>query len=129
MVRQAAVLAVLLAAAVRDARTRTIPNAYPVMAATCCLIPPVTASPGGVVAALPLFVAAILTGGVGGGDVKLVAALGLALGFERTVLIEVLSLVLLILWHGARKMIAGRGERAHPLVPFLFVAAAMTAWL
>ena len=62
MVRQAAVLAVLLAAAVRDARTRTVPNAYPVMAAACCLIPPVTASPGGVVAALPLFVAAFFWG-------------------------------------------------------------------
>ena len=125
MLRQGIVLAVLFVAALGDVRNRMIPKGIHILMAVCCLIPPAEVQPGGIVAALPLLLAALWKGGVGGGDVKIMAAMGLVLGFYRASLILFLALVLLVFWHMGRKLI-GKGERAYPLVPFLFSAAVLT---
>ena len=124
--RTTAVLTVLFAAAVCDARTRKVPNAFPVMIALCCLIPPVRICPAGLLAALPFLVAGVACGGIGGGDVKIAAALGLAVGLLRTASGVGIALALLIIFHGVMKL-AGKGSTAYPLVPFLF--AGMTVCL
>lgn len=126
--KECVVLAVLFVAAVRDAKTRTVPDGFHLLIALCCLIPPVTIHPGGVLAALPLFLAAFMKGGVGGGDIKIMAVLGLVIGFGRASMILILALILLVCWH-VIKMMMGKGERSYPLVPFLFTAAALTVWL
>ena len=122
MMREAAVLALLLVCAVRDARTRTIPNAFPLAVAAGCLIPPMEMHPGGILAALPLFVAALTCGGVGGGDVKVVAALGLVFGLNKAFWILTLALVLMVAWNALMRLFKRNG-RAYPFVPFLFAAA------
>lgn len=121
-------LAMLFMAAARDARTRTVPDGFHLLIAVCCLIPPVTIHPGGVLTAMPLFLAAFMKGGVGGGDIKIMAVLGLVIGFGRASMILILALILLVCWH-VIKMMMGKGERSYPLVPFLFSAAALTVWL
>ena len=126
MMREAAVLALLFACAINDARTRTIPNAFPIMIAACCLIPPVGIHLGGVLAALPLFVAAVISGGVGGGDIKVMAALGLVFGPFRAFLILTLALIGLVVWNALMRLLR-RGEAAWPFVPFLFAAALTVA--
>ena len=76
----------------------------------------------GILAALPLFLAGITIGGIGGGDVKLVGACGLVLGLYQTVIGLILALSLLILWHIVRTVTTGRKEKqAYPLVPFLLL--------
>ena len=117
-------LAVLFMAALGDARTRTVPDGFHLLIALCCLIPPVTVHPGGVLAALPLFLAAFFKGGVGGGDIKIMAVLGRVIGFGRASMILILALILLICWHAIKKMM-GKCERSYPLVPFLFAAAVL----
>ena len=123
--KECVVLAVLFVVAVRDAKTRTVSNCFHLLVAACCLIPPALVHPGGMLAALPLFLAAFLKGGVGGGDVKVMAALGLAYGFGRASLVLIVALTLLVFWHACRTLM-GKGERSYPFVPFLFAAAAMT---
>ena len=127
MMRKALILVILMACAVRDARTRTVPNAFPLAIAACCLISPVGIHMSGVWAALPLFVAAVISGGVGGGDVKVMAALGLAFGFWKAVWVLGLALTMFLLWDALMRLFR-REEGAYPFVPFLF-AAALTAVL
>jgi leader peptidase (prepilin peptidase)/N-methyltransferase len=123
--RQVVILAVLLAAAMHDARTMRVPNAFPVMIALCGLLPPGAAHPAGILAALPLLVAALWQGGIGGGDVKVVAALGFALGLNRGLLILALGLFYMIAWDRFRRQF-GAGRRSYPFVPFLFAATLIT---
>ena len=127
MMREALILVILLACATQDARTRTVPNGFPLAIAACCLIPPVSVWPGGILAALPLFLAAVISGGVGGGDVKVMAALGLVFGPYRAFLILTLALIGLLVWNALMRLLR-REERSWPFVPFLF-AAAMVAVL
>lgn len=87
------VLAIALTACVTDVRSRRIPNSLTFGGAIAAVIfhtivsgPAgfVTAS-GGWVAGVLLFLAPFALGGMGGGDLKLVAALGAWLGPEQTV--------------------------------------------
>lgn len=121
MMREALILVILLACATQDARTRTVPNAFPLAIAACSLIPPVSVYPGGVLAALPLFAAAVIGGGVGGGDVKVMAALGLVFGPNKAFLVLTLALIGLITWDALMRLLR-RKKGAYPFVPFLFAA-------
>ena len=123
MMKEAAVMLVLFAAAVRDARVRTVPDAFCVCALACCLVPPVRFCPLGVLAALPLFVAGVTCGGIGGGDIKLILALGAVLGLRVTIYATVVAMALLVAFHGLRRAL-GREGRSYPLVPFLFAGTA-----
>ena len=79
--------------------------------------------------ALPLLIAGITVGGIGGGDIKLTGACGLVLGFERTLAGLLMALMFLLLFHWAgqcirkcKKINCGVGkEQAYPLVPFLLL--------
>ena len=129
VIRAALFFMLLLLAAVSDIRKRIIPDWIPLMIAGISLIPPGTVHLTGLLAALPLFVAGITAGGIGGGDIKLAGACGLVLGFERTIAGLIMALCLLMLFHAAKqctrkmrkaKWEAGKGQ-AYPLVPFLFL--------
>lgn len=79
----------------------------------------------GILAALPLLVAGVLSpSGIGGGDIKLVAAVGLVIGFWKALIGMTIGLCLVIIFHGTIKLINAtmRKEywrRAYPLAPFL----------
>ena len=129
VIRSALFFMLLLLAAVSDIRKRIIPDWIPLMIAGISLIPPGTVHLIGLLAALPLFVAGITAGGIGGGDIKLAGACALVLGFERTIAGLIMALCFLMLFHTVKqctrkmrkaKWEAGKGQ-AYPLVPFLFL--------
>ena len=122
-------IALLLAAAVVDLKTRAIPDGL-------CLAVAFTALPGitplrllGVLAALPLLLAACCgeRQGIGGGDIKLTAAAGLALGFSRGVLGVLLGITAILLFYAAwrlarlarRRRPTAMSKTALPMAPFL----------
>lgn len=129
MIRTALFFMLLSLAAVSDMRKRIVPDWMSFMMAGISLIPPGTVHLPGLLAALPLFVAGITAGGIGGGDIKLAGACGLVMGFERTLAGLIMALCILVLYHGAgqcvRKMRKNKWEAgkelAYPLVPFLLL--------
>lgn len=126
MIRLAFFFSALSLAAVMDMRTRTIPDWLVVLVALTSMLPPGQPNLLGVLAGLPLLLAGITIGGIGGGDVKLMGACGL-----------VLALCLLVLWHAAgnmgrkknRKKQKEEKEQAYPLVPFLFAGMLIGIWI
>ena len=100
----------LFSAAVIDLQKRIVPNWMVCLVALISIVPPGRPCLMGILAALPLFLAGITIGGIGGGDVKLVGACGLVLGLYQTVIGLVGTVT------------SGRKEKqAYPLVPFLLL--------
>ena len=99
MIRLAFFFSALSLAAVMDIRTRTIPDWLVVLVALTSVLPPGTPNFLGVLAGLPLLLAGITIGGIGGGDVKLMGACGLILGASQALTGLFLALCLLVLWH------------------------------
>ena len=100
MIRLAFFFSALFLAAVMDIRTRTIPDWLVVLVALTSVLPPGTPNFLGVLAGLPLLLAGITIGGIGGGDVKLMGACGLILGASQALTGLFLALCLLVLWQG-----------------------------
>lgn len=127
VVRLAFFFTVLLLAAILDIRKREIPDWIPLLLMGVSLIPPESVQLAGLLVALPLLIVGVTAGGIGGGDIKLVGACGLVLGFGRTLMGLITGLLLLLIFHAAgqcvkriRKENRGAGkEQAYPLVPFL----------
>lgn len=125
MIRLALFFLVLFLAAVFDIRKRIIPDWMPFLIAGVSLIPSEPVYLTGLFVALPLLIAGITVGGIGGGDIKLTGACGLVLGFERTLAGLLMALMFLLLFHWAgqcirkcKKINCGVGkEQAYPLVP------------
>lgn len=118
-------------ASVIDIRKRKVPNLLCVLAALCGLLPPVRPCIAGMLVALPMLMVGAVSGGIGGGDVKLVAALGFSMGLERTVIMLIAGLVIMLAVDALRcvpgkvrekegRAPLGKNARAYPLVPFLF---------
>ena len=82
-------------------RTRTIPDCLVVLVALTSMLPPEQPNLLGVFAGLPLLLAGITIGGIGGGDVKLMGVCGLVLGASQAFTGLFLALCLLVLWHAA----------------------------
>ena len=99
MIRLAFFFSALFLAAVMDMRTRTIPDCLVVLVALTSMLPPEQPNLLGVFAGLPLLLAGITIGGIGGGDVKLMGVCGLVLGASQAFTGLFLALCLLVLWH------------------------------
>lgn len=129
MIRLALFFVILSLAAVSDIRKRVIPDWMPIVMAGASLLPPELVYLTGLFVALPLFIAGITVGGIGGGDIKLTGACGLVLGVERTLAGILIALCLLLMFHAARQCIrkikkvncVAEKEQAYPLVPFLLL--------
>ncbi|WP_101908592.1 prepilin peptidase [Marasmitruncus massiliensis] len=115
----------LLTASIFDIRKRMIPD-------TVCLLIAMTGLIGfqpvklfGMLTALPLLLAALLWGGMGGGDIKLTAASGIVLGFQRGLAAMVIGLTALLLFYFfytiIQRLRKRERQKAFPLAPFLSV--------
>ena len=106
-----------------------IPDWMPLLIAGVSLIPSEPVYLSGLFVALPLLIAGITVGGIGGGDIKLAGACGLVLGFERTLAGLLMALSFLLLFHAVRQCVrkirkvncVAEKEQAYPLVPFLLL--------
>ncbi|SHH69373.1 prepilin peptidase [Desulfosporosinus lacus] len=128
---------VLSYAAYRDIKTREIPDAVPLMLLLTGFIgfSPLFSITGLLVAGLPFLWAALWCGGMGGGDIKLMATCGFVLGAWGGILQTILGLALALLFTMIRAAAAGKKiERKLkiPLIPFLgaggILAFLITFW-
>lgn len=127
---------ILIAAAVRDIRTRTIPDRY--SAAICLLalgslfsasqISPASRFAGALCVSVPMLMLTVLRpGALGGGDIKLMAAGGMFLGWRGAIL----SIFLAVLTGGVACMfllLTSRETRKDTIIfgPFLCLGLILT---
>ena len=79
---------------------------------------------GAAVISVPLFILMMVTGGIGGGDVKLMFCLGLFLGYRLTLFCFLVGVVAAAMCAVILRIAFGKGGRFQlPLVPFLSLGA------
>lgn len=135
--RLGALMIIMIIASVRDIRTRTVPDLLPVLIAVVSLIPIGHPYILGILVALPLLMAGVVYGGIGGGDVKTVGAVGLVLGFRVSLAGLIIALIFMLAFHLIRKLpVFSNGKNvtnclqnednckkkskdSYPMVPFL----------
>lgn len=82
---------------------------------------------GAFVVSLPLFLLMIFTGGIGGGDVKLMFCLGLLLGYKMTLLAFFFGIVIAAIVSVVLRLACGKGGKYQvPLIPFLSIGTMVT---
>lgn len=92
-------LIVLLIASIKDVRDRTIPDWMPFFILIASFIPDGWPLLSGIPVAVLLLIAAVTIGGIGGGDIKIVGAVGLVIGFRKNLISLILALALMLLFH------------------------------
>jgi len=108
---------VLMIAGAYDLATREIPDCLHLLIAIAGLIgfQPLPALLGFALVPLPFLIAALKTEKIGGGDVKLMAASGFALGVTGGIWMMIWGLTAALLWNVAYR----RGHKSLPLAPYL----------
>lgn len=118
-------IAFLCWVSVIDIKTRSLPDWFHVLIALTALLQFETWNLIGIFTALPLLCAAMICGGMGGGDVKLMAACGLVLGLPYGMLAEIIGLSVMlgyfVVYQAVQKRRGSTVQRAFPLAPFLSV--------
>ena len=113
----------LCAASVFDIRKRIIPDTLNLAIAANSLLCFSPVQLWGIFIALPFLLAAVFFGGMGGGDIKLMAACGLVLGLPKALLGAMAGLILLLIYAVIYRIVCraqGReAKKAFPLAPFL----------
>lgn len=116
-------VALLCAASVTDLTKRIVPNWLCLGIAGVSVIGFTPVKLLGILIALPFLLAAVFFGGMGGGDIKLMAACGLVLGLSKGLLAAMSGLSLLLLYAALYRIVCRVQRRevkkAFPLAPFL----------
>lgn len=117
VLKSAAVFLILSYASMTDIRKREFSLKYQIM--LLMLVPIMFRAEymWGTVIAVPFFVACLVSEGMGGGDWKAVALLGLLCGFYITLLGVFVGCVVFIIYGALSKRI--KGKQAFPFIPFL----------
>lgn len=115
--------ALLLAASISDIRKKIIPDSICLGIALTGMLDFELVKLAGILAAALFLITALLFGGMGGGDIKLMAAAGLVLGFSKSMAATFIGLTALLVFHVGNHIILklrGRtAQKAYPLAPFL----------
>lgn len=116
---------ILLIASYYDIRTRIIPDWIHVLILLVGIIgfDPVKSIVGLIVAPLPFLIMALVKeGSIGGGDVKLIGAMGFVLGVKRCIVTVMLSNIFAILFGLSYYLDSKKFcKKRLPFVPFLYV--------
>lgn len=119
-------LNVLLYTAIQDLRTRTIPDWIHVVIVILGIIQMHGFNEliGAIIVPLPYFFAAWMkSGNMGGGDIKLMAALGLYLGALYGTLLSIVCLSYVVLAACIWRLVEGRRLEKMPFGPYVYSAA------
>lgn len=116
-------------AAIFDLKMREIPDVLSALLACVCLLTEDGVMVWGMLPAFLLLIVGVTIGGIGGGDIKVVAACGVVTGLWNTTVGLFISLCLLLLFHEGKRLYTKRKkkieiadkEQAYPLVPFLLL--------
>ncbi|MBO1695242.1 prepilin peptidase [[Clostridium] symbiosum] len=119
---QAVVFIILLvAASVMDIKKRMVSDIVCLMVAFSSLLSFQTQNLWGILIALPFLLAAVTCGGMGGGDIKLIAAAGLVLGMPAGIGATILGLSLVLAYSIVFRIFKKEHINAVPMIPFLSV--------
>lgn len=126
--------ALLLAASIADLKSRIIPDSVCTAIALTGLCSFELESLVGLFCALPLLIAALLFEGMGGGDIKLMAAAGCVLGMCGGLTATCLGLSVWLLYYAAHRVITKLRKRkyqrqAYPVAPFLSIGCVSVYFL
>jgi leader peptidase (prepilin peptidase)/N-methyltransferase len=115
----------LLTASLFDIKKRIIPDTICLLLALTGFICFEPVKLLGCFSAMLLLVAALIWGGMGGGDIKLMAAAGLVLGFQKGMAALIIGLIAMLLFYAVyaiiQKLCKRKCQKAFPLVPFLSI--------
>lgn len=115
--------ALLATASAWDIRKRIIPDTLCLCIALTGLLTFEPVKLFGILAAVPFLLAALFWGGMGGGDIKLMAAVGLVIGFHKSMAAIIIGLTAMLVFHAIRfivqKLRRRAVQKAYPLAPFL----------
>ncbi|HBH95716.1 MAG TPA: prepilin peptidase [Ruminococcaceae bacterium] len=125
-VMQFAVISALLAAdSVIDIKTREVPNLISGAIALTAFLNFDVRSLWGLIVAVIFFAVALFTGKIGGGDVKLIAALSVVCGLWGSFALLLFAQIAMLVFYGIRFVVLKlRGKTAGkslPFVPFIFI--------
>jgi leader peptidase (prepilin peptidase)/N-methyltransferase len=113
----------LLTASVYDLKTRMIPDWLNLLIALTALLVFEPENLCGILTGLPFLIAAVFCGGMGGGDIKLMAAVGLVLGLPGGIMATILGLSAVLCFYGAARIFGylrkKQASKCLPLAPFL----------
>lgn len=114
----------LAIASYKDIKTRTIPNVIHILIMMVGLIQIdlVDSLLGFFIVPLPFFIMAYLKeGSIGGGDIKIMAAIGFTVGLFKGMEVSLLALILIVLTSLGSKWIYHKEYTCIPVVPFLTI--------
>lgn len=118
-------ITLLTAVCLWDIRKRIIPDTLCLSIALISLLSFKPENLFGLFVGVILLIAALLWGGVGGGDVKFMAANGLVLGFYKGMTALMLGLTMLLAFHSLifiiQKLRRGNVPKSYPLAPYLSI--------
>jgi leader peptidase (prepilin peptidase)/N-methyltransferase len=126
-------VALLCAASVTDLTKRIVPDWICLGITVISIIGFVPVKLLGIFIALPFLLAAVLFGGMGGGDIKLVAACGLVLGLPKGLLAAMAGLSLLLIYVAIYRIVCRvqrrEAKKSFPLAPFLSAGCLLTYFI
>lgn len=136
MVQAAMFLLLLGFVSACDIKNREIPDFLLAAMALLALLRFSLWNLAGALTALPYLLVALAgekTGGIGGGDVKLAASMGIVLGLPASVAASVMGLSAFIVYglicSGIRRLKGKKGKAAYPVGPFLASGAVVAYFM
>ena len=108
-----------------DKKTREIPNWISVIIAMTAVINFRLENLWGLIVAVIFFSVALATGKIGGGDVKLIAALSVVCGLWGSFALLLFAQISMLIFYAGncifRKINGGTASKSLPFVPFIFI--------
>lgn len=130
VVQFAAISLLLGIGSVMDIKTREIPNWISVFIALFAVINFRPENLWGLVVAAIFFVTALVTGKIGGGDVKLIAALSVVCGLWGSFALLLFAQISMLIFYGfsviVQKLRGKTADKSLPFVLFIFIGYLVT---
>ena len=125
VVQFAAISALLAFASVKDIKTREIPNWISVGILILAFLDFNILNLWGIIPAAIFFFTALFTGKIGGGDVKLIAALSIVCGLWGSLALLLFAQISMLVYYGisviVQKICGKTASKSLPFVPFISV--------
>ena len=125
MLQFVAVAVLLGIGSVMDIRTREIPNWISVAVLITAALNFNLENLWGIIVAVIFFSVALATGKIGGGDVKLIAALSMVCGIWGSFALLLFAQISMLIFYGVsvivQKLRGRTADKSLPFVPFIFI--------
>ena len=131
--QSAAISALLAFASAKDIKTREIPNWISVGILILAFLDFNILNLWGIIPAAIFFFTALFTGKIGGGDVKLIAALSIVCGLWGSLALLLFAQILMLVYYGVsvivQKIHCKTASKSLPFVPFITFGYVLTTIL